>query len=186
MQRLDRRIAVLALALSVAATGIGSLALVTDVLTVTNDHSGTVITVDLQANGAQSVSAEFAWTTSGEIQAQELLVSNAGSAQIRYAMRSTVTGSGALPSGLAAALYVVDGTDPCDPSIFDFLSPLTASQFLDFFQFGDPATGEDTGDRTLAAGASERLCVLMQAKPDVSLEGDAQHVMTFSAESTAP
>jgi hypothetical protein len=191
---LDRRLAVLLLSLSLIGTGIASLALLADTLTVTNEHTGVTLTIDLQANGAQSISTSFAWTDVGQSQAQALTISNDGNAELRYALRSTLTGTGSLsvPGTVFGDIYRLDGIfsdPPCTPTTHDDGVEVTrVSEFiftsLDTVQFGNPATGQQSGDRLLAAGAQEKLCLVMStaAAPD----GDAQHVMTFSAESTAP
>lgn len=189
-RRLDRRVAFVVLCLATAGTGISSLALVTDTLIVTNTH--TTLTIDLQANGQQSVNASFNWTAPGQEAAQALTISNAGNAQLRYALRSTGTGTGSFANdSVNAFLLRLD-----DPGIQCTIALGTAQQgttllsnpntndFLNI-QFGDPTTGQQPGDRVLDANASERLCLRM-THDATSPSGSAEHRMTFSAESTTP
>jgi hypothetical protein len=179
-QRVDRRYAILALLLAgLFATGLSSLALLTDTLTVNNSFS--VSTLDLQASTdgttfTQSVSNTYALEAGGSTPSSKLVMKNTGNTQLRYALRTVTTGT--LKPNLQATI-VVDVSGDCmgadQTVVFNGTSGAEPV-------FGDPAQGTQAGDRVLAAGATETLCLSFGATAAAS--GTATQVMTYSAEAT--
>lgn len=115
-----------------------------------------------------------------------LTLSNGGSGELRYAMTSSVTES-TLSASLA--LEIKSGLSSCDVASMDdgTLGTVVADTTLDGAAFGDPSQGAQSGDRTLAAGASEDLCFMVRLplSADNSLQGLSTSAdLTFSAEQT--
>jgi predicted ribosomally synthesized peptide with SipW-like signal peptide len=185
-----RRIAFVGLMLLVAAGlfSVGVNALFTDTASVgANDFT----TGDLNL-AATPVSTAITYTDMipGDTVVDPLTVANTGSTDLRYSMESTTT------ENLLAAqldLTVKVGVASCTEAGFgltgtvlygpDDLGSTTGDLIL-----GDPATGDDFGDRTLTPAASETLC--LQASLPVSSDNSFQSqssVATFrlEAEQTA-
>ena len=119
----------------------------------------------------------------GEQFTARLTVQNAGSLDLRYAMTtSPPAGASALADTLE--LTVRTSTDQCST----FTSTLYGPAPLGGAAFGDPARGQQAGDRTLASGASEDLCFTVALPPDAdaALQGaSVTATFTFSAEQLA-
>lgn len=104
----------------------------------------------------------------------QLAIQNSGTLELRYAMVATVSGNAGLASALAATVST------CGPSPTRLYSGLLATA-----RVGDPARGPDPGDRVLAPGASEPLCVgvSLPAGTPPSMEGASVTAsFTFVAE----
>ena len=98
----------------------------------------------------------------GDVEYSGLEVANNGSLELRYAMTTTADATSTLDEQLDLTIDVV--TDPGVDTIWytdddvvgeaDIYGPdgVLSSAF-----FGDPAQGEQAGDRTVASSASERL-----------------------------
>lgn len=116
----------------------------------------------------------------------ELSLANDGSGELRYAMTSSVTES-VLSAGLSAR--VKTGLSTCDSANMDDDTAGTVlfDGTLDGTSFGDPTQGAHSGDRTLAAGASENLCfrALLPTSADNTLQGlSTTATFTFQSEQT--
>ena len=129
----------------------------------------------------------------GDSKVGSITVSNAGSLAQRYAVVSTADNNDS--KGLAAQLlmtvktgvtactsagFATDGTVVYGPSVFG----TTAGTKV----IGDSTQGSQAGDRTLAALASENLCVLVSlplATGNVFQNATTTAVLTFNAEQTA-
>ena len=174
--RLNGRLSVLALAIALVTTGAASLAQLTDTLTVSNSFS--VLAIDLQGNGQQSITASFA-LEAGQVNGpvQTITLSNNGNTQIRYAMRTAVTGT--LAPNLKTDVSTSTDTNCGDANDVRLITPVVNNP-----QFGDPITGQQVGDRILAAGASETLCFMHSAAAASNGSQTASQVITFSAETT--
>jgi Camelysin metallo-endopeptidase len=84
----------------------------------------------------------------------QLDISNPGTLPLIYAMTNSITGSSALGTDLMLTVRAKT-TTACstrDGSVLYGPASLSAGAF------GNPSHGLDTGDRSLAAGASESLC----------------------------
>jgi predicted ribosomally synthesized peptide with SipW-like signal peptide len=94
-------------------------------------------------------------------------VTNAGSLPLRYAVTSVATNTDdkALMGQLDLAIKYAATSENCDEAGFPLYgTPIRADGDLGSLTpgtnvIGDPAQGDDTGDRTLAASASEVLCL---------------------------
>lgn len=154
------RVALTATALLVAGTmaTIMSLALFTDSADVTGNTFSTG-SVDISAAPA-TAALSFPGMTPGDQDTAPLLVSNGGTLDLRYAMRSTTT-ENVLASALV--LTVKSGVVTCDDANWAasgttlFSGPL--GSVAGTAVIGSPSVGADAGDRVLAPGASEVLCV---------------------------
>ena len=96
----------------------------------------------------------------GDVVATELEVRNDGSLELRYAATSTVDDA---PLADALSLTVRTGVTSCDPVGADadgtlVAGPVRLGGVAGDAIIGSPATGQDAGDRVLAAGTSEVLC----------------------------
>jgi spore coat-associated protein N len=128
----------------------------------------------------------------GDVEYNGLEVSNDGSLELRYAMTTTADDTSTLDEQLDLTIDVV--TDPGVDTIWytdddvvgeaDIYGPdgVLSSAF-----FGDPAQGEQAGDRTVASSASERLrfTATLPLDTDNSYQGTTCTVaFVFDAEQT--
>ncbi|MCC6387130.1 MAG: hypothetical protein IT302_07080 [Dehalococcoidia bacterium] len=174
------------------------LAVFTDTATSTG-NTFTTGTLDIRlgdgtATPSDSVTASVAFNAMapGDSITRPVVVANAGTNALRYAISSaaTNTDSKALKDSLALVVRTVDVTTPATPcDNFDGIQlysgdlDSTAGKIL-----GDSTTGAQTGDRTLAAAATETLCfqVSLALSAGNSLQGAATTAtFTFDAEQTA-
>ena len=128
----------------------------------------------------------------GDKTTSPLTVSNAGSLQLRYAVTTTTT-----ENALAAQLDLIiwdeydeadDGVD-CNstPPSNVLYGPGDVGSTAGLAVLGDPAQGEQAGDRTLSGGSLEVLCVQVSLPPETGNEfqGMSTNVdFTFAAEQT--
>jgi hypothetical protein len=116
-----------------------------------------------------------------------LTVRNAGTAELRYAMRSMAPLDDQFGNNLT--LDIVKGATTCDAAGFASGTTVGGSPTLWGFQtiFGSSATGAQAGDRVLAGGQSEVLCARVSMPITASgTEGKSTTVtFTFDAEQTA-
>jgi hypothetical protein len=119
-----------------------------------------------------------------------ITVSNSGSLALRYALSSVATNTDSkglkdqlvltIRSGVTTctnAAYAVDGTQLYGGDLDSSAGKLV----------GDSTTGADTGDRTLAASASEALCFhvsLPGASGNAFQDSTTTATLTFDAEQT--
>ncbi len=173
--------------LAVAALLVVSLALYTDTENVTNNTFSTG-TIDLTATPATAVVTMPAMFPGDQITAP-LTIGNAGSAQLRYAMTSTTT-EDTLAGELV--LTVKSSVTTCSDAGFGvdgtvlYTGPLGTVASTPVF--GDPTPGTDGGDRVLAAGTNEILCVnvaLPLAATSISEGLSTTATFTFDGEQTA-
>lgn len=175
-----RPLAVLALAmLSLASigAGVGSLAIWTD--SATSDGTFTAGTIDLTTSPSTLFTATGA--VPGDSGSASLTVANAGAASLRYAMTSSSTNADGL--GLRSQLQLTISSGACPGG-----STLYATGAIASAAFGDPSQGSQSGDRTLAAGASEQLCFAwsLPASTGNAYQGaTTTTTFTFAAEQTS-
>ena len=178
----------LALLLVAAVLTVGVNALYTDNFGVTaNDFS----TGDLDLTAAPSTAAiSYSDMIPGDVVVQSLTVTNGGSTDLRYSMEST-TNENLLATQLDFTLKV--GVAACTEAGFggsgttlygpDDLGSMTTDPI-----FGLSATGDDPGDRTLAAAAAETLCLQVALPSGSGNSYQAQTttaIFTFDAEQTS-
>ena len=129
----------------------------------------------------------------GDVEYGGLEVSNDGSLELRYAMTTTADDTSTLDEQLDLTIDVVtdpgvDGIWYTDDDVVGEANIYGPDGVLSSAFFGDPAQGEQAGDRTLASLASERL----RFKATLPLDTDDTYQGTtctvafvFDAEQTA-
>ena len=142
-------LAMLLLGSSLAMVGAGAMSLAQFTDTKGSSGSWTAGTIIL------GVSPSTMFTASGILPgatgSQTVTVSNTGSGALRYAMSSTSTNADS--KGLAAQIDLTIAPGTCaSPGATFFSAKLSTALF------GSNAQGPNTGDRNIAAGATEDLC----------------------------
>ena len=190
-RRARQHLAASALALAgLAATATGVLstgALFTDNDVVSN-NSFTTGNVDIASAPATSA-ITMGNMSPGDVAYGEVTVSNSGSLGLRYAVSQSATNTDT--KGLASALnlQVKAGLATCDAAAWATGTSLngTGSTFATATVFGSATSGQQTGDRSLNAGASEKLCFRAELSTSAGngLQGaTTTGTFTFSAEQT--
>lgn len=174
-----RAMAALLMSLSVATLGAGALSLAVFTDSDASTGSWSAGTIDLAASPTTAFNATD--ILPGDSGSQTITIENNGTGDLRYAMSVSATD----PDGdnIAGAIDVTVAAGACPTA-----SPAFASDTLDAIAFGDPAQGGDAGDRELAAGASEELCVSWSFPLSAGNEfqGDSTvATFTFDAEQVA-
>jgi len=183
-RRRKRRRGIIALLAALAALTLGagsfSLAQFTD--SDTSTWSFTAGSIDIVTD--PTVGANVTGIMPGDSVTEDLLVTNAGVEDFRYAMTATATT--ALGDELDLEVRAEDADGGCDD--FDGAAAMTpASQALDGAAFGDPTQGQDAGDRFLAGGDNEVLCfrATLPLDADTNVQGLTSNVLfTFDSEQT--
>jgi hypothetical protein len=169
-------------ALAALTLGAGSFSLAQFTDQDTSTWSFTAGSIDIVTEA--TVGANVTGIMPGDVVTEDLLVTNAGVEDFRYAMTSTATT--ALGDELDLEVKSEDGDGGCDD--FDGADARTpVSGTLDGYAFGDATQGQDTGDRFLAGGDSEVLCfrVTLPLDADTAVQGMTSAVLfTFDAEQT--
>jgi predicted ribosomally synthesized peptide with SipW-like signal peptide len=175
-----RPLAIIALAvLSIASigSGVASLAIWTD--SATSSGTFTAGTIDLTTSPSTLFTVTGA--VPGDSGSASLTVANAGTASLRYAMTSSSTNADGL--GLRNQLQLTITAGACPGG-----STLYATGAIASAAFGDPTQGSHSGDRTLAASASEQLCFAwsLPASTGNAYQGaTTTTTFTFAAEQTS-
>ena len=186
------RLVATALIVALAAVGITSLvtgALFTDTEPV-NASDFQTGTVDIVAAHSTTQTLGAPNMAPGDVVFGVLPVSNAGSLELRYAVE--VTGANTQPADLAGQLQlrVFAGVASCDAIGVALATPigmLAGVPTTPTPVFGSSAIGANPGDRVLAAGTAEDLCVsvgLPLATDNTFQDTNAQVALTFLAEQT--
>jgi predicted ribosomally synthesized peptide with SipW-like signal peptide len=191
-RRRRRMLVLLTAALAALSVGVGqlSLALFTDQETV----AGTFTTgsIDLDGTAIDALTLTTTAMMPGDNITDDVLVSNVGTAQLRYALTtaSTNADSKGLRDVLTLTVKTIDVTTPgvpCDN--FDGTTVLAATVLgASGASFGNPATGAHAGDRVLNAAASETLCFrvsLPSGTGNAYQSASTTTTFTFDAEQTA-
>ena len=183
-RRRKRRRGIVALLAALSALTIGagsvSLALFTD--TDSSTWSFTTGTIDIESNPA--VLTAITAMMPGDVAADSLTISNAGTADLRYAMTTAATN--ALGDELDIEVREEDLDGACDD--FDGAVVVAGLTALDGAGFGSTAQGADAGDRVLIGGASEVLCfeVSLPLTTNDTFQGvTSAATFSFVAEQTA-
>ena len=144
-------------ALVVAATG----AIFTDTQSI-GANSFSTGTLDISTSPTSAVLV-FPDMSPGDRKVRSLQMSNDGSLELRYALKS-VTTEDFMASQLE--LKVKSGVSTCNAGQFDADGTVLYSGILGSLAgqnvVGDMAQGPDAGDRVLAASASEELCIKVE------------------------
>ena len=180
----------LCLGLGTVSAGAFSLAVFTDSVSVAGNSFSTG-TVDLTATPASAV-ITFSGMAPGDSITDDLVVANAGTLALRYAISSSATNADAkgLKDQLTLTIKTIDVTTPATPcdnfdgtQLYSGDMDSTAGKLV-----GDNAQGAQSGDRVLAASSSETLCfrALLPTSTGNAFQGAATTVtFTFDAEQTA-
>lgn len=187
-----RRALLLGVAL-LSAIGIGagrlSLAIFTDQEAV--DATFASGSVDLDGPGIDQLTLSVDPMMPGDSINDDVVVANAGSAELRYAVTtaSTNTDGKGLRDALVLTVRTVDATTPGTPcDDFDGTVLVDAEAFGALGTgFGDATAGADSGDRTLAPAASETLCFRVElplATDETYADATTTTTFTFAAEQT--
>ena len=179
--RQSQRKLIAALVASLAIAGLGSSALSLALFTDTDSStwSFSTGTIDIESNPA--VLTAVSGMMPGGTNTQALTIQNAGTASLRYAMTTVATNT------LGDNLQLEVRTLGTSCATFDGTVVLAATA-LDGAAIGSPTQGAQTGDRTLAGGASEVLCfrVSLPLSAGNTLQGaTSDATFTFDAEQTA-
>ena len=169
-----------------ATMAVTSLALFTDTAAV-GSNTFTAGTIDITAAPATAVVSMPAMAPGDQV-TNPLTVGNAGSLEFRYALTSATD-----EDVLAAALVmtVKSGVTTCDDANWTvdgttlYAGPLGSTATSPIL--GSAVTGADPGDRVLAAGGSEVLCVNVTL-PTGTTAGQglsSTATLNFEAEQTA-
>ncbi len=193
-RRRTRRILGFFLLFLLLIPGVGAtyltLALFTDQETVTADF--TTGTIDLDGTKIDALVLTTSALMPGDTVTDDVVVENAGTGQLRYAMTTSSTNadSKALRDALTLTIKSIDVTTPGTPcDNFDGASTLYNGVLgASTGKFGNPAQGSDSGDRTLNAAANETLCfrVSLPSGTGNSYQGaTTTTTFTFDAEQTS-
>ena len=190
---LNRRGLVLGLVLALAASGVASFAAITDTLIHTAQVR--VATVDLVAvdggTDKQTLTSSVILLGGATLEQynKPIEIKNNSNLQVRYSMASTIANEvGSLSTKVDAGVFLVSSLANCpasgDPIGYTVIVATGGTVNLTDAKFGSAVTGQQTGDRLLAAGASEILCIqfLRQSTATVAVTDAADLVMTYSAE----
>ena len=181
-RRRRRMLVAMLLASSLATVGAGamSLAVFTDSKASTGSWSTGTVVLDRD----QTVLFNAGTILPGDSGSQDLLVSNGGTAELRYAM-SAASVNTPVAKDLAGSLGFTIQTGTClAPTGTIFNGTLASGN-----EIGNPAPGNQAGDRTLAAGDSEHLCLswsFAKTFADNTFQGvSTATTFTFAAEQVA-
>jgi hypothetical protein len=159
-ERRRLRMAILIITLSLVTLG----TLMTGAILTDTDSVGantfTVGSVDISVAPASAV-VSFAGMAPGDVVTAPAAVSNAGSLQLRYAVRSTTTEN---PLAAQLDMTIKSGVVTCTNGGFGgsgvvVYGPNDLGTMAGVNVIGNPAQGNQAGDRVLAAGANEALCI---------------------------
>jgi hypothetical protein len=177
-RRLRRSLLVL-VAASIAAAVLVASAVFTDIATV-DDNTFTTGEIDISVSPA-TAAIGMTGMVPGDTVTAPLTVSNDGTIQLRYAVTSTTT-----ENTLAALLdlTIKSGVTTCSNAGFDtdgtvLYGPADLGSTTGINVIGDPAQGADSGDRVLAAAASEVLCFQVSLPPTATTGEGLTTTATF-------
>jgi hypothetical protein len=149
-------------------------------------------TVDLSASPA-SAAVTFDGMLPGDTVTSPITVSNDGTVQYRYAVTSTATNADSKALMAQLDMTIKSGVTTCSTGGFGtdgtvLYGPGDLGSVAGINVIGDPAQGAQTGDRTLAASASEVLCIqvsLPSSTGNAYQDATTTATLTFNAEQVA-
>lgn len=148
-------------------------------------------TIDLTTSPTSAL-VTYSNMAPGDKTTQSLVVSNAGTLGLRYAISGSATNADAkaLKDQLAMTVKTIDVTTPESPcDTFDGTQLYAGDVDSSAGKLvGDSTAGSQTGDRTLAASGSETLCFrveLPSASGNAYQNASTTATFTFDAEQTA-
>jgi camelysin-like metallo-endopeptidase len=182
-RRRKRRRGIIALlsALTALTLGAGSFSLAQFTDSDTSTWSFTAGSIDIETDA--TVGAAVTGMMPGDSVTEDLLVTNAGTEDLRYAMTTVATT--ALGDELDLEVREEDLDGGCDD--FDGAGVVAAGTTLDGAAFGSSAQGADAGDRFLAGSTSETLCfrATLPLSASTAVQGlTSNATFTFDAEQT--
>jgi predicted ribosomally synthesized peptide with SipW-like signal peptide len=169
----------------------GALSIFTSTATVP-DNAFTTGTVEISTSSDGIALITYDNMAPGDTTTQSLVVSNDGSLDLRYAISSSATDTDlkGLKDQLVLTIKTIDVTLPATPcDDFDGTQLYTGDldDGVSGYLVGDPTQGPDTGDRPLAASASETLCFrvsLPSSTGNAYQDARTTATFTFKAEQT--
>jgi predicted ribosomally synthesized peptide with SipW-like signal peptide len=169
----------------------GALSIFTSTATVP-DNAFTTGTVKISTSSDGIALITYDNMAPGDTTTQSLVVSNDGSLELRYAISSSATDTDlkGLKDQLVLTIKTIDVTLPATPCDDFDGTPLYTGDLDDGasgYLVGDPTQGPDTGDRPLAASASETLCFqvsLPSGTGNAYQDATTTATFTFKAEQT--
>jgi camelysin-like metallo-endopeptidase len=173
-------IAILA-AVSLLTFAAGSISLAQFADSATSTWAFTAGTIDISTS--PTILTAINNMLPGDSATQALTVTNGGTGDLRYAL--SVTATAALGNALQLTIKGPDGGGGC--AAFTG-STILAATTLNGAALGSSAQGAQAGDRALAAGASEDLCLrvsLPLTAGNASQGASSTATFTFDAEQTA-
>jgi predicted ribosomally synthesized peptide with SipW-like signal peptide len=182
VRRRGLALALVAAALLTAGGVASSLAIFTDTETV-DGNAFTTGSIQLSAAPATALLTASALMPGDSVNGT-LVLSNAGTAQLRYAMTASTTNADGL--GLASQLALAVRTQGTSCAAFD--GTLLYSGAIGSAAFGSPSAGAQAGDRTLAGATSETLCFRASLPLATGVgyqNASTTATFTFAAEQTA-
>ncbi len=191
---MNRRIllSLLIITVVVAGTATGAVALFTDQETTAANTFSTGM-LDLALTSGNPLPFTVSGMAPGDVVYGGLQVSNSGNMELRYAINTTADGASILDEQLDLTIDVV--TDPgidtvwyTDDDVVGTANIYGPDGVLSYAVIGNPSSGAQAGDRTLAASANERLRfkVTLPLSTDNSYQGLSCTVsFVFDAEQTA-
>lgn len=168
----------------------GSFAVFTDTENVPSNTFSTG-TLDISTNPTSAL-VTFGAMAPGDQVTNPITVTNGGTLQLRYAVTSTTTES-TPPLDGQLDLTIKTGVTTCTNAGFDtdgtvIYGPADLGSVAGTNVIGDPAQGDDTGDRTLDASANETLCfnVELPSSTGAAYQGTSTTAtLAFQAEQTS-
>jgi hypothetical protein len=167
--------------LAIGSLGAASMSLAIFTDTATADWDFTAGTIDI--NAVETAVVDVPNMMPGDVEVGTLTVENNGTGDLRYA--TTVTATGSLGDQLQLTIREEDADGGCDD--LDG-AVVTGPAALDGTTVGNPATLAQAGDRFLAAGTNEVLClrVDLPLSTNNTFQGaSSTATFTFDAEQTA-
>ena len=182
-RRRKRRRGIVALlaAVSMLTIGAGSISLAQFTDSATSTWAFSTGTIDI--NTSPAVLTAVSNMMPGDTATQALTVTNGGSGDLRYAI--SVAATNALGAQLQLTVKTQDAGGGC--AAFTGTSVLAATA-LNGAAVGSPTQGTQAGDRNLAAGGNEVLClrVSLPLTTNNTFQGaSSAATFTFDAEQTA-
>ncbi|NBO45933.1 MAG: hypothetical protein EBU85_02780 [Actinobacteria bacterium] len=170
--------AVMSSALFTDSTNVGSNSFTNGTVVISTDPATTALTASNMAPGDNVYGT--------------VKVSNLGTLPMRYSITSNATNTDSKALASQLQMTVKSGVSTCDAAGFAGGSTLYNAAALGGLGtslniLGDPSTGQQTGDRSLAAAANETLCfrVTLPTSTSNAYQGaTTTATLTFAAEQT--